>query len=264
MENNPLGYLTVSMVASYDCPRKYYYQYVEGWKPVTPAASLVFGIVFHESIAGEFLSEQSAQDIFSSLWSNVGELKYPKLDTHESLRKTGLALLAEVQKTAVYSKVLAVEKAYTTELPDGTIFKGKIDMIYEEEGQEVVLDWKTASRAFSEIRTDLDDQLTAYSMLSGIRKVSHGVLLKRKTPEVKFLYSHRSAKDYSDLQEKIMKVAQDIKSGFFFRKPSLYCAFCDFLPLCRGQRAKARAELKRLPVEDRYGEIECAEALCAS
>jgi hypothetical protein len=133
-------------------------------------------------------------------------------------------------------------------------------MIYEEDGAEVLLDWKTSSRSFSDTRTELDDQLTAYSMLSGIKKVAYGVLLKRKTPEVKFLYSSRNESHYTDYQVKIMKVAADIDAGFFFRKPSFYCGFCHFIPLCKGQRERALSELKRLPVQDRYSEIECVEA----
>lgn len=263
MKNNPLGYMTATTVISYDCPRKYYYEFVEGWKPIRPSANLVFGSVFHESIAEEFLNGRTAEDVFLEQWGKVGELIYSKPDNHESLRKIGLCLIEKVQNTQVYQRVVAVEKAYQMELPDGTILKGKVDLIFDDGKDEVVLDWKTTKGSFLDSRPDLDDQLTAYSMLSRIPKVGYGVLLKKKEPEVKFLYAERDEQDYLDYQVKVMKVVADIEAGFFFKKPSIYCGFCSYCSLCRGQKETVVAELKRVPVQDRYQGIECEEAeLC--
>ena len=98
-------------------------------------------------------------------------------------------------------------------------------------------------------------------MLSGIPKVCYGVLLKKKSPDVQFLHSVRTVEDYRDYQVKVMKIASDIQAGFFFKKPSMYCAFCDFSPLCRKQQDIIRTELKRvLPVADRYADVECEKA----
>lgn len=259
MKNNPLDYITATMVISYDCPRKYYYEYVEGWKLVKPSANLVFGSILHESIAEEFLNGRKALEVFLEKWSKVGELTYSKADKHESLRKIGIALIEKVQRTEIYERVVAVEKAYQTELPDGTVFKGKVDLIYDNGKEEVLLDWKTSSSLFLDHRPDLDDQLTAYSMLAGIPRVAYGVLLKKKEPEVRFFHALRTNQDYLDYQLKVMKAVSDIEAGFFFKKPSLYCGFCPFTPLCRNQKEKIAAELKRIPVEDRYAGIECEE-----
>ena len=257
MKNNQLGYLTATTVLAYDCPRKYYYEYVEGWKPVIPPANLVFGSILHESIAEEFRNGQTAEDIFLRNWEKTDDMAYSRSDTHESLRETGLALLDLIRGTEPYQRVVAVEKAYETRLPDGTVFKGKIDMIYDDGADEVVLDWKTAASPFHNSRPDLDDQLTAYSMLTGIPKVAYGVLLKKKKPEVRFFRAARTRKDYLDYQLKVMKVAADIEAGFFFRKPSMYCSFCRFCPLCRDLKERIEAELRQTPVWDRYKDVEC-------
>lgn len=263
MRNNPLEYLTATMVIAYDCPRKYYYEYVEGWKPIRSFASLVFGSVVHESIAEEFLNGRTAREVFLEKWDKVGELAYSHSDTHESLEKTGLSLIAKLEKTRVYQRVVSVEKAYQATLPDGTLFRGKIDLIYNDGNEDVVLDWKTSGGYFLDSRPDLDDQLTAYSMLSGIPRVAYGVLLKKKEPEVNFLLAARSKEDYLDYQVKVMKVAADIEAGFFYRKPSLYCGFCSFCSLCRKQKEKIETELRKAPVKDRYQEIDCEE-VCLS
>jgi CRISPR/Cas system-associated exonuclease Cas4 (RecB family) len=261
MKNNPLDYITSSMVTSYDCPRKYYYEYLEGWKPVRPSANLVFGSIIHDSIAGEYLNGRKAENIFLEKWDNIEEVVYSRNDSHESLKKIGLSLIEQVKRTEVYQRVVEVEKAYQTELPDGTVFKGKIDLIYDNGKEEVLLDWKTSSSLFLDHRPDLDDQLTAYSMLTRIPKVAYGVLLKKKNPDLKFYHARRTQQDYLDYQLKVMKVVSDIESGFFFKKPSLYCNFCPFTPLCRNQKEKIAKELKRAPVEDRYEGIECEEVL---
>lgn len=261
VKNNPLGYVTTSMIQAYDCPRKYYYEYVEGWKPIRPSANLVFGSVFHESIAEEFLNGRTAKDAFLEKWEKVGELVYSRSDTQESFRKIGLLLIEKVAKTEPYQRVVAVEKAYQAELPDGTVFKGKVDIIYDDGQGNVLLDWKTSGGSFLDSRPDLDDQLTAYSMLSGIPRVAYGVLLKKKEPEVNFFFAARNEEDYLDYQVKVMKTVADIEAGFFYRKPSLYCGFCNFCSLCRGQMEKAKEELRQLLVKDRYKELNC-ERVC--
>jgi hypothetical protein len=258
MENNQLGYMTASMVTAYDCPRKFYYQYVEGWKPILPSANLVFGSIIHESIASEFLNGKTTKEYFVEKWSQVGDLSYSRYDSKDSLRGTGLALIDKLEKTEVLQRVIAVEKAYQTELPDSTIFKGKVDLIYDNRESEVLLDWKTSGGAFLDSRPDLDDQLTAYSMLSGIPKVCYGVLLKKKNPDIQFLHSVRTEEDYIEYRIKAMKIVSDIEAGFFFKKPSMYCGFCDYAPLCRKQEDRIKAELKRvLPITDRYADAEC-------
>lgn len=257
MRNNSLGYVTATMIQSYDCPRKYFYEYVEGWKPIRPSANLVFGSIFHESIAEEFLTDRSASELFLDKWAKVEELEYSNSDTHESLKNIGFSLLEKVSKTEVYQRVIAVEKAYQTRLSDNTVLKGKLDLIYDSRGEEVLLDWKTSSRAFLDSRPDLDDQLTAYSMLSGIQRVAYGVLVKKKNPEVYFLHAERNRQDYADYQVKVMKVVSDIEAGFFFRKPSIYCGFCPYVALCRNQKDKIEKELNKTSVEDRYQRIEC-------
>jgi hypothetical protein len=261
MKNNPLDYITSTMVTSYDCPRKYYYEYVEGWKPIRPSANLVFGSIIHDSIAQEFLEAREASQVFLEKWGNITEVNYSRNDSYESLKKVGLSLLAKVEKSEAFQKAITAEKAYQTELPDGTVFKGKIDLVYDNGKEDVLLDWKTSSSVFLDHRPDLDDQLTAYSMLSQIPRVAYGLLLKKKNPELKFYHAQRTQQDYLDYQLKVMKVVSDIESGFFFKKPSLYCSFCPFTPLCRNQKEKIAAELKRVPVEDRYEGIECEEAL---
>ncbi|MFH0796989.1 MAG: PD-(D/E)XK nuclease family protein [Candidatus Omnitrophota bacterium] len=259
MKNNSLGYLTASMVQAYDCPKKYYYEYVEGWKAIRPSANMVFGSVVHESLAEEFLNGHTAQEVFLEKWEKTGDLIYSRSDTQESFRKTGLLLIEKVAKTEVYQRVVAVEKAYQTELADGTIFKGKIDLIYDDGKGNVVLDWKTANGFFQDSRPDLDDQLTAYSMLSGIGRVGYGILLKKKEPEVNFVFAVRNTEDYLDYQVKVMKTVADIESGFFYKKPSLYCGFCSFCPICRNQKEEIAATLTKRPVEDRYRGLECEE-----
>jgi hypothetical protein len=258
MENNQLGYMTASMVTAYDCPRKFYYQYVEGWKPILPSANLVFGSIIHDSIAEEFLNGKTTKEYFVEKWDKVEDLAYSRYDSKDSLRETGLALIDKLEKTEVLQRVVAVEKPFMTVLPNDTVFKGKVDLIYDDRESEVLLDWKTSGGAFLDSRTDLDDQLTAYSMLSGIPKVCYGVLLKKKNPDVQFLHSVRTAEDYREYQVKVMKIVADIEAGFFFKKPSMYCGFCDFSSLCRKQEDKIRTELKRvLPITDRYIDVEC-------
>lgn len=258
MENNLLGYMTTSMITAYDCPRKYYYEYVEGWKPIRPSANLVFGSIIHDAIAEEFLNGHTTKEFFVEKWEKVGELDYSRYDSKESLMKTGLALIEKLEKTEVLQRVVAVEKAYKAVLPNGVVFKGKVDLIYDDRKGEVLLDWKTSGGVFMDSRPDLDDQLTAYSMLAGIPRVAYGVLLKKKDPDVQFLRSERTQEDYRDYILKVTKVVSDIDSGFFFKKPSMYCGFCDFAPLCRKQEDRIKTELKRvLPIADRYAELEC-------
>jgi len=267
MRNNPLGYLTISMVQEYDhCPRQYFYEYVEGYKPVLPNVNLVFGSIMHEAIAEGLRTGYLSADTFLKRWKAVGDLQYSGRDTHKSLEVKGVKLVEKLLEAEVLKlDVEAIEKAYETELPDGTLFKGTADLIYKVKGERILLDWKTSGSSFFDCRPHLDDQLTAYSFLSGVSKVAYGVLLKKKDPEVRFYFSSRKEEDYLDLQVKTMKTASDIERGFFYKNPSpVQCSLCPFCSLCLGKVPEvAGKELVKAEVKDRYANKKLEKVLVA-
>jgi len=266
MRNNPLGYLTVSMAQEYDhCPRQYFYEYVQGYKPVLPNANLVFGSIMHEVIAEGLKTGHLFADLFLKRWDKVGELKYTGWATYETLKGTGVNLVKKLLEAEVLTlDVEAIEKSFETELPDGTLFKGTADLIYKVNGERILLDWKTSGSKFLACRPALDDQLTAYSFLAGgIEKVAYGVLLKKKDPEVRFYFSSRKEGDYLDFQLKVAKTSADIEGGFFPKNPSSFqCGMCPFSSFCLGQKEIAEKELRKGPVKDRYADKKPEKVLC--
>jgi hypothetical protein len=58
--------------------------------------------------------------------------------------------------------------------------------------------------------------------------------------------AERSANERAEYVEKIRLVSEDIASGIFFKRPGKHCAYCDFLPLCMGDKQKAQDSLVQI------------------
>jgi hypothetical protein len=58
--------------------------------------------------------------------------------------------------------------------------------------------------------------------------------------------SDRNAQDLLDYLAKTGHVAREIAAGRFYKRPGLWCAWCDFLPVCLRDGKKIEETLVRL------------------
>jgi putative RecB family exonuclease len=146
-------------------------------------------------------------------------------------------------------EVIGVEERYSSVLYDEegnpTDFKliGIVDCIQrDKDGNLIIIDNKTANRAYSQNKIEQDLQMTVYSYLAAASKLVSAksetlhrfdVLLKlKKEPRLDIYYTTRSAADRRRLAKLISQVLKGIEAGVFFPNPSWMCSDCQYAQAC--------------------------------
>ncbi len=246
-------YLTTTIVRDFlTCPEKGRLLHIEKLRKPGVKGVLLFGTGLHLGIESYYKKGVLPWDVFEVFWDeavrviNSSGVDYDGEEDFEETKRVGKMLLKrwiEKEETPDPEFVFAVEKEFRIEI-EGIPFYGTID--YIGEGGEVLIDWKTSSYRYNNLRADYDLQLTAYSYVLGEmmgripEKVGFGVFVKKKDPEVQYIWGRqRRRDDFENFKKIVKKVYFDILRGEFFRHPGLHCQWCDFLPLCNGEVDKS-------------------------
>jgi MoaA/NifB/PqqE/SkfB family radical SAM enzyme len=125
---------------------------------------------------------------------------------------------------------------------------GVIDLVTARDGLRRVTDFKTAGRTYQEHEVALSDQLSAYhAAVPTAEEFALCVFVKTREPRIDWYVGSRNGKSLTDFLEKAALISNEIRSLHFYRRPGRWCAQCDFLPICMGDRAKANLSLIQLP-----------------
>jgi CRISPR/Cas system-associated exonuclease Cas4 (RecB family) len=234
------------------CPAQYRFYYVEQLRPKVRGSGLVFGAVIHLALADLFKNGTDPVSSFLSRWEEVNgvELRYKERESWESLKEKGKKLIEHFLKNELpkIRAVRAVEKQFDLVIASLSLpFIGAVDLVAEINGGTVVIDFKTAASAYDDHEVVLSDQLTAYSLAEPeATKVAFCVFVKTKEPRIAWHFAERSADDQAEYVEKARLVSEDIAAGKFYKRPGKHCAYCDFLPLCMGDRKTASETLVKI------------------
>ena len=251
-------YLTASSLRDFlTCPEKFKLGHVLKLRKKVPKAILAFGTTVHYSIAKKFVEKIPAPETFKQIWSAEDETQYEFSDgdSHEIFLIQGESLLREWEnhpETVRLEDVTSVEQSRYIEIAGQVPFYSTID--FTGENGKLLLDWKTAVSRYPDHKAKLDLQLTAYTyVLAELERtperVGFGVLIKKKVPEIQYLFSERNAEDLKNFEKLVLNVWEQVKSEKFFRVPGFHCSWCDFLPLCLEE---PDAEEKFIVSSDRY------------
>jgi hypothetical protein len=91
---------------------------------------------------------------------------------------------------------------------------------------------------------DLPDQLTAYKLAEPDAEQSAlCVLVKTKEPQIQWRITDRTSDRLIEYLNKVGYVACEIAAERFYKRPGMWCAWCDFLHVCLGDERKARETL---------------------
>jgi RecB family exonuclease len=243
-------FLSYSRVQRYlHCPEQYRLYYIEHLRPKVPDASLVFGQVVHQSLANLLGKGEDAVRCFLELWDHLKgiELGYNQRESWDKLRAIGEALLAKFVKDELpkLGTSRAVEQVFelaitTLEAP----FVGVIDLVTEVDAKRTVVDFKTAATSLQPHEVKLSDQLTAYKLAEPqIEQVALCVLVKTKEPKIEWHVSDRSGQQLTEYLAKVGYVSREIAAGHFYKRPGMWCTWCDFLPVCLGDKKKVEETL---------------------
>jgi CRISPR/Cas system-associated exonuclease Cas4 (RecB family) len=259
--NEERPHISISQLTTYlQCPRQYFYQYVQAipWKTI-PAA-VAFGDVAHRAIEainrslmdGNVIDKNEAISTFTEGWSS-------KVDTEPIVWKTpdengdlvvkGRELISIYYDSFSTNKVRDVELEFRLPILDpatGLFIEshdvvGKIDAISEV---GTIIEIKTSSKTPAQIDIDTNLQLTLYSyayrMLYGQPEDKLMVisLIKTKEAQIACLNTTRTEASYTRLFKLIENVLKSIDSGLFYTNPlNIWgCKSCQYLAECEADQ----------------------------
>ena len=67
--------------------------------------------------------------------------------------------------------------------------------------------------------------------------------MKAAEPKIEWHLTRRSGDQITDYLTKVQIVGSEITTGRFYKRPGMWCGWCDFLPVCLGYKDKVRATL---------------------
>ena len=129
----------------------------------------------------------------------------------------------------------------------GAPFVGIADLVAQVNGLKTVVDFKTSGSDFEDHEVVLSDQLTAYWLADPeAQKVALCVLVKTKEPRIEWHFAERDAERLTEYLAKVQIISEDIRTGKFYKRPGKHCSYCDFLPVCLGDKKKVQETLVRI------------------
>lgn len=251
--SRPPPFLSHSQISRYlHCPEQYRLYYIEGLRPRYPGANLVFGQVLHQALAHLFRERGDPVRFFLETWEGTKdvELTYNERDSWEKLRTAGQGLLAKFVREDLprLSAVEAVEKSFELDITALDLpFVGIIDLIAKLGGKGTVVDFKSSGSTVEPHEAALSDQLTAYQLAEPqAERLALCVLVKTKEPKIEWHVTSRSPDQVVEYLTKARLVAREISAGHFYKRPGKWCGWCDFLPVCVGDRKTADETLVQI------------------
>ncbi|RJR45235.1 MAG: PD-(D/E)XK nuclease family protein [Desulfobacteraceae bacterium] len=243
-------YLSFSRLSRYlHCPEQYRLYYVEGLRPKVQPATLVFGSAVHQALAAFFLKKADPVSIFQSAWEDLKEIKldYSQRESWDRLNGCGQGLLEKFQKEEVQriGAITGVEKPFDLSISGLDLpLIGIMDLTAAVDAKRTVVDFKTSGSSYDKHEVILSDQLTTYQLAEPEAEQSaFCVLVKTKEPKIEWHFAKRTGEQLMEFLGKAGYVAREITAGRFYKRSGLWCAWCDYLPVCVGNKAKAEETL---------------------
>ncbi len=249
----PLAHLSHSRINRYLlCPEQYRLYYVERLRLRYPSSNLVFGQAVHQALASLFQDGTDPANAFKAIWDPVREatLTYSRRDSWESLAAIGeglLKLFSEVTLSQI-DCVEAVERRFELTVTGLNLpIIGFVDLVAKLNGKKTVVDFKTSASRYGAHEVELTDQLTAYQLSEpDVQQTAFCVLVKTKAPRIDWHVSSRCGDQLDEYLAKVKLVATAIQAGHFFKRSGMWCSWCDYLPVCTGDRKKAERTLLQI------------------
>jgi putative RecB family exonuclease len=260
-------HISHSQIFTYlNCSLKYYFGYVEGRVPERRPEALLLGSAIHTGLARYYWSLKKygdpeplslLQDLVDDhlIW-DIGEneipVAYKEGSDKESLLAAARRLVETFYREVDPLEVVAIEQPLTAPLyneegnPTDVKLIGVLDLIArQQDGNLILIDHKTASRAYSKDKIEQDLQMTCYSYLVCANKAyemvpakaktlhSFNVLVKlKKAPRLDVYHTTRTAADRKRLAKTISRVLRGIEAGVFIPHVGWMCSDCQHSRAC--------------------------------
>jgi len=252
-------HLSASGISEFiECGLSYKFSHIDKLQPESYPDTLAFGSVIHKVLenyhqlmmAGTIMDIEEIQAVWEKHWlittTNRADLMYSEGKNFETLLNEGKQLLAAYVEKRPEDKdciILALEEPFSFMIEGIEVpIIGGVDMILEDSnGAIIIVDFKTAGRAYSPTDVDQNFQLSVYHMAAKRNGYADreiilrlDVLEKKKTPDFKQYYTTRSEKDEKRAIRKIKAVHEAIqKQAFVPNDTSWRCKNCGYGQACQ-------------------------------
>ena len=86
--------------------------------------------------------------------------------------------------------------------------------------------------------------MTGYQLAEpDVEQAALCVLVKTKDPKIEWHLAIRTGEQLIEFLAKAEDVAHEIEACRFYRRPGKWCSWCDYLPVCTGDKPKASETL---------------------
>ncbi len=241
------------------CPRSYRHRYLDGWREKETRAAMLFGRCFERALAAYFLRQDSAAALFKE-WGTYREtpLEYSNGENWERFARQGVQLLerlAQDDRIHIRRPRRHLQVKLARPLPSGSDFVAYIDAIGYLDGTRCLIEWKTTTSRYPEEPAgllSLDPQLVCYSWISGIPEVALVVFVRKRMPEIQYLWTSISEAQRREFGQLVEQTVGQVEAGQFLphtgiRFPQSGCVSCPYLGLCLGNQQLIDAKLIRRP-----------------
>jgi len=126
------------------CPRRYRFQYLDGWKEKDTRAAMLFGCAFEKALAAYFLRQDASEVLFNE-WAQYRdlEMQYSTHDNWDRMLQGGMQLLdrfAQEDRVRIPQPESRLQVKILRPLPGGNAFVSYVDAIGELENELCVID----------------------------------------------------------------------------------------------------------------------------
>jgi len=241
------------------CSQQYAFRKVYEEKPEFTPVNLVFGKAFHITVRfmyellkiGEDVKAMELQEHFTSaLTAQVERENVPvRFDKDKGFEwhvdKGKQMIVALHGNLDPDDQVIATDVPFRCELHDEagrTLSKpliGEFDLVVENRGRLIVVDFKTAAARWPADKCHSDMQATAY-LLALRQTVSqnaslfrYDVVTKAKTPTVSRYYTDRTEEDFRRFVQKVQMAERIVESDLYYPHDTCFsCKGCQFRGAC--------------------------------
>jgi hypothetical protein len=262
-----------TQIASYlACPKKYRYRYLDGWQEKDERAALIFGRVFEQALAA-FFRHEDANAAFFDQWSRYrgAKLEYAKGDSWDQMAHQAVQLLdrfAQDSRVLIEHPLRNLQIKYVKQLSPQSEYVAYVDAIGKLDCCRTLIEWKTTSARYPDSLDklySLDQQLIAYSWITGISDVALVVFVRKRFPEIQYLRTTINDHQRQEYGQLVRHTIRQIEASQFHphtgvRFPQNGCLTCAFQGLCLDSPGLIGSHLERSPAGaslDWVDELDC-------
>jgi hypothetical protein len=249
------SYTQISQFLS--CPRRYRFQYLDGWKEKDTRAAMLFGRAFEKALAAFFLRQDASEVLFNE-WARYRdlEMQYSNHDNWDHMLQGGMQLLdcfAQEDRIRIQYPEKDLQVKILRPLGGTNAFVSYVDAIGELDSELSVIDWKTSTSCYPaepEGLCALDPQMICYSWMTGIERVALVVFVRKRMPEIQYLKATITEQQRQEFGRLVADTVQQIEAAQFLqhsgiRFPQNPCLSCAYLGLCLDRQEMVDLRLAR-------------------